>query len=168
MFLNEEKLKVEIQTKNYPKAILDNFDDSFNDGKWHSVILTIGKNSLILNVDGRPMKTTRRLEMITGHTYFIGGRPGENNGFVGCMRVIQIDGNYKLPTDWKEEEYCCKKDIIFDACQMVDRCNPNPCKHHGICNQTSKEFSCDCTDTGYSGAVCHTCAYSLFFLFEEH
>lgn len=24
-------------------------------------------------------------------------------GFVGCMRLISIDGNYKLPTDWKEE-----------------------------------------------------------------
>jgi hypothetical protein len=22
---------------------------------------------------------------------------------VGCMRVISIDGNYKLPTDWKED-----------------------------------------------------------------
>lgn len=24
-------------------------------------------------------------------------------GFVGCMRLISIDGNYKLPTDWKED-----------------------------------------------------------------
>jgi len=22
-------------------------------------------------------------------------------GFVGCMRLITIDGNYMLPTDWK-------------------------------------------------------------------
>ena len=40
---------------------------------------------------------------------------------------------------------------------MTDRCNPNPCKHSGICKQNSMEFFCDCTNTGYSGAVCHTC-----------
>jgi len=22
-------------------------------------------------------------------------------GFIGCMRLITIDGNYMLPTDWK-------------------------------------------------------------------
>ena len=38
---------------------------------------------------------------------------------------------------------------------MSDKCNPNPCKHSGICKQNSNEFFCDCTDTGYSGAVCH-------------
>lgn len=71
------------------------------------------------------------------------------------MRLITVDGNYKLPTDWKEEEYCCKAEVVFDACHMTDRCNPNPCKHNGICKQTSLEFFCDCSNTGYAGAVCH-------------
>lgn len=70
--------------------------------------------------------------------------------------MITIDGNYKLPTDWREDEYCCKDEIVFDSCQMTDRCNPNPCQHGGICKQTSLEFFCDCQNTGYSGAVCHT------------
>lgn len=70
--------------------------------------------------------------------------------------MISIDGNYKLPTDWREDEYCCKDEIVFDACQMTDRCNPNPCQHDGICKQNSKEFFCECSNTGYSGAVCHT------------
>ncbi|XP_051175571.1 neurexin-4 isoform X1 [Leptopilina boulardi] len=162
MYIEEGKLKIDIQTHNYPKAILDNFDETFNDGKWHQVILTITKNSVILTVDGRTMRTTRLLEISTGGIYFIGGMEGKisnminHRGFVGCMRVISIDGNYKLPTDWKEEEYCCKNDIVIDGCQMVDRCNPNPCKHSGICHQTSEEFLCDCDNTGYSGAVCHT------------
>ena len=47
--------------------------------------------------------------------------------------------------------------ILIDACAMVDRCNPNPCEHGGLCTQTSREFSCDCRDTGYTGAVCHAC-----------
>ncbi|CAK9800818.1 Nrx-IV, partial [Anthophora quadrimaculata] len=158
LFLEDGKLKVDIQTKGSPQVILDNFDEVFNDGKWHRVILTISKNSLILNVDGTPMRTKRMLEMVTGPVYMIGGMTGiENNrGFVGCMRMISIDGNYKLPTDWKEEEYCCKNEIVFDACQMMDRCNPNPCKHSGVCRQNSDEFFCDCANTGYTGAVCHT------------
>ncbi|XP_043250778.1 neurexin-4 isoform X2 [Colletes gigas] len=158
LFLEDGKLKVTIQTKGNPQVTLDNFDEKFNDGKWHQVILTIAKNSLILNVDGTPMRTKRMLEMTTGPVYFIGGVTGieSNKGFVGCMRMISIDGNYKLPTDWKEEEYCCKNEIVFDACQMMDRCNPNPCKHSGICRQNSDEFFCDCANTGYTGAVCHT------------
>ncbi|XP_018305702.1 neurexin-4 isoform X2 [Mycetomoellerius zeteki] len=158
LYLEEGKLKVDIQTHNNPIVNLDNFHEKFNDGKWHQVILTIAKNSLILNVDGRPMKTERLLDMITGSYYFIGGtvRSESNHGFVGCMRMISIDGNYKLPTDWKDEEYCCKNEIVFDTCQMVDRCNPNPCKHFGVCRQNSDEFFCDCANTGYAGAVCHT------------
>ncbi|KAL2720327.1 neurexin-4 isoform X2 [Vespula squamosa] len=163
LFLEQGKLKIEIETKGNSKVILDNFDEKFNDGKWHQVILTVAKNTLILNVDGRPMRTKRILEMITGSLYWVGGMTGEesNRGFVGCMRMISIDGNYKLPTDWKEEEYCCKNEVVFDACQMVDRCNPNPCKHSGICTQNSDEFFCDCANTGYSGAVCHTSLHPL-------
>ncbi|XP_043514492.1 neurexin-4 isoform X1 [Frieseomelitta varia] len=158
LFLEDGKLKVDIQTEGSPQVILDNFDEKFNDGKWHQVILTISKNSLVLNVDGTPMRTRRILNMITGPVYMIGGVKGResNRGFVGCMRMISIDGNYKLPTDWKEEEYCCKDEIVFDACQMMDRCNPNPCKHSGVCRQNSDEFFCDCANTGYTGAVCHT------------
>lgn len=163
LHLEEGKLKIDIQTKDYPLATLDNFYEKFNDGKWHQVILTIAKNSLVLNVDGRPMKTERLLDMLTGSYYLIGGVIGaeSNYGFVGCMRMISIDGNYKLPTDWKEEEYCCKNEVVFDTCQMVDRCNPNPCKHSGVCRQNSDEFFCDCVNTGYTGAVCHTCKYSI-------
>ncbi|XP_015438051.1 PREDICTED: neurexin-4 isoform X2 [Dufourea novaeangliae] len=158
LYLDEGKLKVDIQTKGNPLVTLDNFDERFNDGKWHQVILTVSKNSLVLNVDGTPMRTKRMLEMTTGPVYLIGGVLGieSNRGFVGCMRMISIDGNYKLPTDWKDEEYCCKNEVVFDACQMMDRCNPNPCKHSGICRQNSDEFFCDCANTGYTGAVCHT------------
>jgi len=31
---------------------------------------------------------------------FLGGIYG-TAGFVGCMRLITVDGNYMLPTDWK-------------------------------------------------------------------
>lgn len=162
MFLKEGKLILKIMTDNSPKITLDNFEETLNDGKWHQVIFTVTKNLLILEVDSKPMKTIRQIEVRTGHLYFIGGKPGnQQRGFIGCMRLIQIDGNYKLPTDWTSDEYCCKNEIVFDACQMIDRCNPNPCEHSGICTQTSDYFECDCSHTGYTGAVCRIPKYPL-------
>lgn len=35
--------------------------------------------------------------------YLLPGGTEDIPGFVGCMRLISIDGNYKLPTDWKPE-----------------------------------------------------------------
>nr|CAD7438043.1 unnamed protein product [Timema bartmani] len=160
LFLDDGKIKVDIVTSGNPRAILDNYDETFNDGRWHTVILSIETNSLILTVNNRPMKTVRLLSMTTGTVYMVGGGLYGTKGFVGCMRMISIDGNYKLPTDWKEEaslfylflfgEYCCKNEVVFDSCQMIDRCNPNPCKHSGICKQNSYEFLCDCSNTGYT------------------
>ena len=40
---------------------------------------------------------------------------------------------------------------------MPYRCDPNPCEHGGICSQKYNEFYCDCSVTGYEGAVCHKC-----------
>nr|CAD7587711.1 unnamed protein product [Timema genevievae] len=58
--------------------------------------------------------------------------------------------------NYATEEYCCKNEVVFDSCLMIDRCNPNPCKHSGICKQNSYEFLCDCSNTGYTGDVCHS------------
>lgn len=44
---------------------------------------------------------------------------------------------------------------------MTDRCYPNPCEHGGICRQDHADFSCDCSKTGYAGAVCHVPRHPL-------
>lgn len=157
VLLEDGRVKVEIKTG--PEiTLLDNYDEQFNDGRWHSLMLTIGKDQLVLDINQRPMRTTRLQSIITGGIYLIGGGKTKD-GFVGCMRLISIDGNYRLPSDWKEEEYCCKDEIIFNSCLTIDRCNPNPCKHGASCRQSSTEFFCDCSNTGYAGAVCHTCKW---------
>ncbi|CAH0407172.1 unnamed protein product [Chilo suppressalis] len=161
VFLEEGKIKVELDTQGSPLVKLDNYAEKFNDGRWHSMMLTIATDSLVLSVDMRPVRTTRKLRILTGTTYYIAGDKAPHRGFIGCMRKIAVDGNYRLPTDWKKEEYCCPNEIVFDACQMIDRCNPNPCEHGGECSQTATEFSCDCQATGYAGAVCHTSVHPL-------
>ncbi|KAL0271077.1 UNVERIFIED_CONTAM: hypothetical protein PYX00_008294 [Menopon gallinae] len=156
LYLQKGRIKGDVQTGNNPLTVLDNFEETFNDGRWHQVILTVRENNIVLDVDNRPMKTTRLLKMTTGSQYRIGGGDPTHPGFIGCMRMISIDGNYRVPSDWRDDEYCCKGEILRDSCHMIDRCNPNPCKHNGECKQDSKEFFCDCTGTGYAGSVCHT------------
>lgn len=145
--MDQGKLKVELVTANNPRVVFDNYEETFNDGRWHVVVLSIKTNEVILSVDFRPMKTTRLLKIVTGRDYFFAGGVGftlsyantifpgihsaqwvvygRNNvftGFVGCMKTIRIDGNSKLPTDWKkDEEFFHGEQIIFDACRMTDR-----------------------------------------------
>jgi len=54
-------------------VVLDNYEESFNDGKWHSVVLVLKENFLELNVDNRPMQTIRKLDFLTGQNNFIAG-----------------------------------------------------------------------------------------------
>lgn len=108
------KVKVQIETSNNPLATLDNWDVQFNDGRWHDVVLTVLRDLLILTIDNQPMRTSRLIRMQTGLYYYLAGGILNTPGFVGCMRKISIDGNYKLPTDWKEEVRHC---ILMTFCQ---------------------------------------------------
>lgn len=71
--MEDGKLKVELVTRESPRVIFDNYEETYNDGKWHTLVLTIGTNSLVVNLDNRPMRTTRLLSIRTGALYFIGG-----------------------------------------------------------------------------------------------
>jgi len=156
MYLERARIKVKITSSDIPDVIIDNFDQTYNDGNWHSISMSMKKNEAILTVDHNPMVTSRLIEVRTGPYYLFGGGLYGDPGFIGCMRRITIDGVYKMPIDWTGDEISDKEDVILDACQMMDRCNPNPCEHGGICKQNSKDFNCECQDTGYAGAVCHT------------
>ena len=165
LFLEDARIKVIIVASDMPKVELDNFDQTYNDGKWHQVEISLGKDKAVLTVDHIPMDTRRRLNVATGGYYMIAGGVYGEPGFIGCMRHIMIDGNYKRPTDWNEEEYSSLEDVALGSCHLVDRCTPNPCEHGGICKQNSEEFYCECDGTGYAGAVCHT---SLNFMSCVH
>ena len=156
LFMEKARIKVEIVSNEVPKVVIDNFDQSYNDGNWHQVELSMQKNKAILAVDKVRMLTHRIIDIRTGAYYMVGGGLYGHVGFIGCMRRIVIDGQYKPPTSWKMGDELMDEDVIIDSCGMTDRCNPNPCEHGGVCKQNSKDFFCECEDTGYTGAVCHT------------
>ena len=156
LFMEDARIKVEIVSADIPKVELDTFDQTYNDGNWHTVELAMSTNKAILTIDSEPMETKRILNIATGPYYMIGGGIYGEAGFIGCMRHITIDGNYKLPSDWKDQEISSRDDIVLESCHVTDRCTPNPCEHAGVCKQNSDEFYCECEGTGYTGAVCHT------------
>ncbi|CAL4184396.1 unnamed protein product, partial [Meganyctiphanes norvegica] len=154
VYLEEGKVMVEIDAEATPgKVVLDNFASTYNDGLWHKVMFFVKKNHLELIVDDVPMITTRIIDIVSGKFYLIGGGVYGSIGFLGCMRRISVIGYMQKP---KEEEISSKKDIVIAACQIIDRCNPDPCEHGGVCKQNAEEFNCECEGTGYTGAVCHT------------
>ncbi|CAB4061393.1 Neurexin-4 [Lepeophtheirus salmonis] len=136
LFLEDARVKVVIVSENMPEVEIDNFDQTFNDGNWHSVELALAKDKAVLSIDQNPMTTVRLLSISTGSYYIFGGGIYGEAGFIGCMKQITIDGNYRLPSAWKPEEYSSLEDIVLESCRVVDRCTPNPY-------------------TGYTGAVCH-------------
>lgn len=155
IYLDGGKVMVEIDAQATPgKVILDNFASTYDDGLWHKVMFLVSKNRLELIVDEVPMITTRIIDIVSGNFFLIGGGSYGSLGFLGCMRRISVIGYEQKPK--KEEIGGNEKDIVIAACQIIDRCNPDPCEHGGICNQNSEEFSCACEETGYTGAVCHT------------
>lgn len=85
---------------------------------------------MILTIDNQPMRTSRVIRMATGLHYYIGGGVHGTPGFVGCMRKISVDGNYKLPTDWKEgvsqlTVFC--QLIINSLCKPLSGCTDILC-----------------------------------------
>lgn len=159
LYLDAGRIRVELQGKKTPVVLLKPFDHLLNDGQWHRLILTLHTNRIELHLDGVPSVTTRLFSLETGNEYLVGGGVYGMQGFIGCMRYLYIEGRYinvlTLPANQVEGH------VLRDSCQMVDRCHPNPCEHGGICKQDSIEFVCNCSDTGYAGAVCHVSLHPL-------
>lgn len=160
LYLEKGKIKIELISEGTPKVVTEPFDRYLSDGRWHWTMLLLQKNRIELHVDGNPSITTRQFSMLTGDEYLVGGGLHGAQGFVGCMRYIHIEGHYIRVSSLPAGRYSAEG-VVLDACQMTDRCNPNPCEHGGICKQNWEEFRCECEKTGYTGAVCHISLNSL-------
>ena len=155
--LKEGKLLTSVQGDQGPMVDIEASDSHLNDGSWHSVRILAKENMIILAVDDKTSVTKRRFRFESGREYYLGGSPDTRPGLIGCMRYVYIEGRYvslgSLPQD--KIHRMQSSDVVQEACHMIDRCHPNPCEHNGVCKQNHLEFSCDCSQTGYLGAVCH-------------
>ncbi|CAH1775387.1 unnamed protein product [Owenia fusiformis] len=165
-------LEYHVSTSNDPlvkgwiiNADLDSETEEFTDGLWHHVVISIegGSTSFLgkinITVDGKPTVSNRKLEITTTSDYFIGGGVDGENGFLGCMRNLEVANNLidfnQLPVGSEQVE------AQNGTCGIRDRCTPTPCEHFGVCSQNWNTFMCDCTGTGYGGAVCHISDFAV-------
>uniref|UniRef100_UPI0037E8DCC5 contactin-associated protein-like 5 n=1 Tax=Semicossyphus pulcher TaxID=241346 RepID=UPI0037E8DCC5 len=136
-----------------------------NDGLWHSVSLDTRSLQVSLTLDNEPASTMGPWEHLEATGSFIfGGCPptGCHNpavSFQGCMRLISINSQTINLQHVQQGLLGVYNELQFDTCNIRDRCLPNLCEHGGRCLQTWSSFSCDCSGTGYSGAVCHNSIY---------
>ena len=169
MYLDYGKLVVKIQgvdpTTNVetPDVRLEPFERKLNDGAWHNVQIALSRNRILITLDGIPSTTIRSFHMTSGQQYTVGGGVHEYRGFIGCMRWIYIESRFINPEAFNVENIYRQQegDISLKACQMIDRCHPNPCEHGGVCRQNNLGFVCDCGDSGYLGAVCHVARHPI-------
>ncbi|NXT25747.1 CRUM1 protein, partial [Syrrhaptes paradoxus] len=87
---------------------------------------------------------------------YIGGAedPMANNthsqqGFVGCLEDVQVDGEAVLPVDLPAGE----SSPVKRGCDRTEWCLSQPCFHGGLCVDLWATFRCDCSRP-YGGATC--------------
>ncbi|XP_055359718.1 contactin-associated protein-like 4 isoform X2 [Betta splendens] len=147
-----------------------------NDGQWHSVALTSRPGRLRVAVDGDgggAAHASPSFPVTAAHQLFFGGCPplppppphhsaGCRNPFgifQGCMRLLSVDNEAVDLTLVQQRLMGNYSQLQIDMCGMIDRCSPSRCEHGGRCSQTWTVFHCNCSDSGYSGATCHSSVF---------
>ncbi|XP_010003562.1 PREDICTED: agrin [Chaetura pelagica] len=134
-------------------------------GKWHQLVVNRNRRSGVLAVDGEPHVSgesppgTDGLNLDTD--LFIGGVPEDQmavvadrtaaaGGLRGCIRLLDVNNQlYDLREKGTEVLY----GSAVGECGN-DPCQPNPCRHGGICRAREAEmFHCQCLHS-YTGPTC--------------
>ncbi|XP_012868460.1 PREDICTED: contactin-associated protein-like 4 isoform X2 [Dipodomys ordii] len=170
LLLSDGKLKLNLhQPGKLPSDIIAGA--GLNDGQWHSVSVSAKRNHLSVVVDGLVTPASPSLgpeQIYSAGTYYFGGCPDKSfgsrcrsplAGFQGCMRLISINDREVDLIAVQQGSLGNFSDLQIDSCGISDRCLPNYCEHGGKCSQSWGAFHCDCTDTGYTGATCHSSIY---------
>ena len=181
MFLFESALNIKFRLgpKSNPDQVMIHRRANLNDGYWHDVSLSIASDLMNVTIDFEPELVRGAFKIQTGEMFYIGGGPIDDAltmdyvvpGFIGCLRRLTLnDGKQITPANIHSvsdgpqantKDMVNNVNVLIDSCEILDKCTPNPCQHGGICLQTWNEFRCDCSNTGYGGAVCHTSEHPL-------
>uniref|UniRef100_A0A8C6PFL9 Contactin associated protein like 3 n=1 Tax=Nothobranchius furzeri TaxID=105023 RepID=A0A8C6PFL9_NOTFU len=155
-YLSEARLKLHIQKGE--KVLLElSAGSALSDGQWHSVELNSRRGHLSISVDKEEGGSFRN------HAFF-SGCPTEDrqeskdhlDTFYGCMRSITLDTNIVDLILVQQRQLGNYSNLQIDMCGIIDRCSPSRCEHGGCCSQSWTNFHCNCSDSGYSGATCHS------------
>ena len=163
--LSEGSLGAEVVVGDTVPVYLHQYSRRLDDGDWHSVELCVERGEAVLSVGGARV-VGRVGEIVTGSLYRVGGGLHGQQGFVGCLRSLLLDGEVRESEDWTS--LSSEGGVEVGGCSLRDHCASRPC-NGGRCQQDFSGFQCQCAGTGYSGAVCATslhyrsCAQYLHF-----
>eukprot|EP00063_Salmo_salar_P005396 XP_013980231.1 PREDICTED: contactin-associated protein-like 4 [Salmo salar] len=170
LYLSETRVRLQIHKTG--RILLDAVTGfGLNDGQWHSVDLTARRGRLTITVDKEESSTAHAspsFPVVSGNNLFFGGCPDSKNNqecrnpfnvFQGCMRHIHVDNNAVDLIKVQQMLIGNYSDLQIDMCGIIDRCSPSHCEHRGRCTQSWSTFHCNCSNTGYSGATCHSSVY---------
>uniref|UniRef100_A0A4W6C9I6 Contactin associated protein like 3 n=1 Tax=Lates calcarifer TaxID=8187 RepID=A0A4W6C9I6_LATCA len=150
LYLSEARLRLQIHKAG--RVLLElSAGSALNDGQWHSVELNSRGGRLTIAVDKGE-----------------GGCPAEGdsqgcrnpfNVFQGCMRLLTVENQNVDLIMVQQKQLGNYSNLQIDMCGIIDRCSPSRCEHGGRCSQSWTVFHCNCSDSGYSGATCHSSVY---------
>ncbi|XP_068196207.1 contactin-associated protein-like 4 isoform X1 [Antennarius striatus] len=162
LYLSEARLRLQIHKSG--RALLElSAGSALNDGQWHSVELNSRQGRLSISLDdGRgSAQASPSFPVGIADQLFFGGCPAEEcrnrfNEFQGCMRLLTLDNQNVDLILVQQKQLGVFSNLQIDMCGIIDRCSPSRCEHGGRCTQSWTVFHCNCSDTGYSGATCHS------------
>uniref|UniRef100_A0A3P8TIC0 Contactin associated protein like 3 n=1 Tax=Amphiprion percula TaxID=161767 RepID=A0A3P8TIC0_AMPPE len=161
LYLSEARLRLQIHKGG----------SALNDGQWHSVDVTSRRSRLMISVDkeeGGVAHANPPFPVTAGGQLFFGGCPAEDHSqdcenpfdvFQGCMRLLAVDNQLVDLITVQQRLLGNYSQLQIDMCGIIDRCSPSRCEHGGRCSQSWTVFHCNCSDSGYSGATCHSAVY---------
>ncbi|KAK2822754.1 hypothetical protein Q5P01_022819 [Channa striata] len=170
LHLNEARVRLQIHKSG--RALLElSTGSSLNDGQWHVLELSSRRGRLTMTVDkeeGGSAHASPSFPVTTESHLFFGGCPAEDESqecrnpfdvFQGCLRLLTLGSHIVDLIAVQQKELGNYSDLQIDMCGIIDRCSPSRCEHGGRCSQSWTSFHCNCSDSGYSGATCHSSAY---------
>ncbi|AWP03642.1 putative contactin-associated protein-like 4 [Scophthalmus maximus] len=167
LHLSEARLRLQVHKAG--RALLElSAGSALNDGQWHSVELGSRGGRLTVAVDreeGGAAHAAASFAVALGSPLFFGGCPAEDarqgcrnpfDVFQGCMRLFALDNRDVDLIMVQQKDVGNHSNLHVDMCGIIDRCSPSHCEHGGRCSQSWTAFHCNCSDSGYSGATCHS------------
>uniref|UniRef100_A0A3B4GCE2 Contactin-associated protein-like 4 n=1 Tax=Pundamilia nyererei TaxID=303518 RepID=A0A3B4GCE2_9CICH len=165
LYLSQARLRLQISKAG--RSSLDlSAGSGLNDGQWHYVELSFKHDHLSITVDKDEGATAHIIQPLDVFP-FSGCPTGESaqkcknpfNTFQGCMRLLTLDDQTVDLIKVQQRLLGNYSHLQIDMCGIIDRCSPSHCEHGGICTQSWSTFHCNCSNSGYRGATCHSSIY---------
>ncbi|XP_061835035.1 contactin-associated protein-like 4 [Nerophis lumbriciformis] len=172
LYLSEARLRLHVEKAG--RVLLEiRAGSALNDGQWHSVELRSRRGHLTISVDkdeggSGVAHSSPSFPVAIEKNLFFGGCPVEDENqecrnpftiFQGCIRQLILDQQHVDLILVQQQKLGNYSDLLIDMCGINDRCSPSRCEHGGRCSQSWTHFHCNCSDSGYSGATCHSSVF---------